>query len=48
MHNLNNGKHNSSNFARVIIMLKSVDSANESTSIVAYVDDDKIRFDFSH
>jgi len=48
IHSLKNGIHNSSNLALVIVILKSTDSANESTSITVYVLEDKILFALSH
>jgi len=45
---LNIGKHNSSNLALVMVRLKSIDSAKESTSMVVYVEDDKILLALSH
>ena len=48
MHSLKSGRHNSSNFALVMLILKSMDSAKESTSIIVYVEEDKILLAFSH
>jgi len=48
IHSLKYCKHNSSNLALVIVIIKSSDSANESTSIVVYVDADKILLALSH
>lgn len=45
---MNIGKHNSSNLALVMVRLKSIDSAKESTSMVVYVEDDKILLALSH
>jgi len=45
---LNIVKQSSSNLALVMVILKSIDSANESTSMVVYVDEDKILLALSH
>ena len=44
----NKSMHNSSNFARVILVMKSEPSNNESTSIVVSVDAESVRFARSH
>jgi hypothetical protein len=48
IHYLKYYKHNSSNLALDILMLKSSDSANESTSIEVSVEADKILLALSH
>jgi len=45
---LNMVRHNSSNLALVMVSEKSSDSANESTSMVVWADEERILFAFSH